>query len=121
MNIKLIVTEQDYNEAMARIDALMDLDPEENSIEDIELNALALLIEQYEDKHYKIDLSSVSAIDVVKFRMEQNGLDRKAMQEYLGTSSRVSEVLNGKRPLSLNMIKKLNKGLNIPAELLISG
>ena len=58
-------------------------------------------------------------IEAIKFRMDQQGLAKKDMVEYFGSASKVSEVLNGKRPLSINMIRKLNKGLGIPADILI--
>ena len=84
-----------------------------------EFEILALLAENYESKHYPIDTGSVTPLDIIKFRMEQNGLTAKDMTAYLGSPSKVSEVLNGKRPLSLTMIKKLHKGLHIPADLLL--
>ena len=84
-----------------------------------EFEMLALLVKNYEDKHYKIDTSEVTPLDIIKFRMEQNGLTAKDMTAYLGSPSKVSEVLSGKRPLSLTMIKKLHKGLHISADLLL--
>lgn len=117
--IKIIKTYEDYSEAMARLSALMDLNPTPETDEDLELQALAALIEAYEDKHFHIDTSKVTPLDIIKFRMEQNGLTQKDMTAYLGSPSKVSEVLSGKRPLSLAMIKKLHHGLKIPADLLI--
>lgn len=114
-SIKIIRNQDDYEQAMARLDALMD-----NNEDSDELAALAAVIEVYENKHYVIDTSKVSALDVIKFRMQQNGLTQQDMQQYLGSASKVSEVLNGKRSLSLTMIRKLNKGLHIPAELLLN-
>lgn len=119
--IKIIKTHQDHEEAMARLSALMDSDPAPESDDDLELQALAALIEAYENKHFHIDTSEVTPLDIIKFRMEQNGLTPKDMTAYLGSPSKVSEVLNGKRPLSLTMIKKLHHGLKIPADLLIGG
>lgn len=118
-SVKIIKTHQDHEEALNRLDALMDLNPAPNSDEDLELQALSVLIAAYEEKHYKIDTSKITPLDIIQFRMEQNGLTHKDMQKYLGSPSKVSEVLSGKRPLSLAMIKKLHHGLKIPADLLI--
>lgn len=112
--IKIIRNQDDYEQAMARLDALMDSGDDND-----ELAALAAVIEVYENKHYAIDTTSISPVEIIKFRMEQNGLTQQDMQQYLGSASKVSEVLNGKRNLSLTMIRKLNKGLHIPAELLL--
>ncbi|MGF6147775.1 Predicted transcription regulator containing HTH domain [Kingella potus] len=117
--VKIIKTPADHEAALARLDELMDTDPAPNSDDDMEMQALAVLIAAYEDKHYKIDTSSVTPLDIICFRMEQNGLTAKDMAAYLGSPSKVSEVLSGKRPLSLTMIKKLHHGLKIPADLLI--
>lgn len=117
--IKIIKTHEDYREAMARLTTLMDLDPMPETDDDLELQALAVLIEAYENKHFHIDTGKVTPLDIITFRMEQNGLTPKDMTAYLGSPSKVSEVLNGKRPLSLAMIKKLHHGLKIPADLLI--
>ena len=95
------------------------LDHEMTEAEAEEFEMLALLVKNYEDKHYKIDTSEVTPLDIIKFRMEQNGLTAKDMTAYLGSPSKVSEVLSGKRPLSLTMIKKLHKGLHISADLLL--
>ncbi|MBN2789228.1 MAG: hypothetical protein JXR69_03485, partial [Candidatus Delongbacteria bacterium] len=78
---------------------------------------LALLIKDYEDVHYKIDLPD--PVEAIKFRMEQMGLKNKDLIEIIGSKSKVSEVLNKKINLSLNMIKKLHSILGIPAEVLI--
>lgn len=115
--IKVIKTEQDHAEAMARLMALMDQDPAEGSDEDNELEVLSVLIEQYENIHFPID--KPHPVEAIKFRMEQQGLTRKDMVTYFGSQSRVSEVLNGKRALSLGMIRKLHHGLGIPADVLI--
>ncbi|MGR6980915.1 helix-turn-helix domain-containing protein [Testudinibacter sp. P27/CKL/0425] len=118
-SVKLIANEQDYREALARLSDLMDLEPEEESENGLELNALALLIAAYEAKHYPFPTDDVTALDIIKFKMEQNQLSAKDMVKYLGSPSKVSEVLNGKRKLSLSMIKKLHYGLGIPADLLL--
>lgn len=117
MKARIIKTEADYEEALARIDALMDADPDSGSDEGKELELLAMLVEQYEDVHYPTDLPS--PVEAIKFRMEQAGLKQADLVPYIGSKSKVSEVLNGKRPLSINMIRKLHKGLGIPADVLL--
>jgi HTH-type transcriptional regulator/antitoxin HigA len=77
-----------------------------------------LLVEKYEDDHYAIPPSD--PVEAIKFLMEQNNLSRKDLEPYIGTSGRVSEVLNKKRTLTLAMIKKLHEGLKIPYECLIA-
>lgn len=115
--IKVIKTAEDHSDAMERLMTLMDADPEEGSTEDNELEVLALLIEQYESAQFSTDLPD--PVEAIKFRMEQQGLTRKDMRPYFGSDSKTSEVLNGKRSLSLLMIRKLHKGLEIPADVLI--
>ncbi|HFC8547131.1 TPA: type II toxin-antitoxin system HigA family antitoxin [Neisseria lactamica] len=117
--IKIIKTHEDHAEALSRLSALMDTDPAPDTDGDLELQALAALIEAYETKHFKIDTGGVIPLDIIKFRMEQNGLTQKDMTVYFGSPGRTSEVLNGKRPLSLAMIRRLHYGLKIPADLLI--
>lgn len=117
-NIPLIRTEDDYIQAMQRLDLLMDSDLNEE--ESLELEALALLIQAYERKHYTFPTDDVTALDMIQFKMEQNNLTPKDMGVYLGSPSKVSEVLSGKRPLSLTMIRKLYHGLGIPAQLLLA-
>jgi HTH-type transcriptional regulator/antitoxin HigA len=115
MNINPIKTEADYDAALERIELLMDA--EMNSPEGDELDILVTLIEAYEDKHHPI--APPDPVEAIIFRMEQDGLDRKDLEPYLGGSGRVSEVLNRQRPLSINMIRKLWEGLHIPLESLI--
>jgi HTH-type transcriptional regulator/antitoxin HigA len=115
MEIKILKTEDDYEAALERIEALMDAAP--GSSEEEELELLAMLVERYEAEHYPIELPD--PVEAIKFRMDQEGLTRKDMIKYLGSQSKVSEVLNYKRPLSLSMIRALTEGLNLPAEVLI--
>ena len=82
------------------------------------MEVLVTLIEVYEQKHYPI--ISADPIEAIKFRMEQQGLCQKDLEPYIGSSGRVSEVLNRKRRLSLKMIKRLHDGLHIPYESLLS-
>jgi HTH-type transcriptional regulator/antitoxin HigA len=93
----------------------MDAHPGSADFEELEL--LTLLIEKYEDEHYPIDCPD--PVEAIKFRMEQQGLSARDMIPYLGSQSKVSEVLNHKRPLSLAMIHALSQGLGIPAEVLV--
>ena len=118
--VNLITNETDYHQALERLDVLMDLDPTEESEAGLELEALALLIQSYEKKHHAFPTDDVSVLDMIRFKMEQNELTAKDMTAYLGSPSKVSEVLSGKRPLSLTMIKKLYHGLDIPAQLLLT-
>ena len=115
MAIHPIKTEDDYKKAMMRIEALMDALPETK--EGDELDVLATLVEAYERDHFPID--SPDPVEAILFRMEQMGIDRKALEPYLGGRSRVSEVLNRKRGLSMNQVRKLHHGLNIPLENLL--
>ena len=115
MNNKMIRNESDYQSALKCLSALMQADS--GTPEGDKLELLALLIENYEKEHFPIPLPD--PIEAIKFCMEQQGLTRKDMQQYFGSQSKVSEVLNRKRPLSLTMIRALEKGLGIPAEVLI--
>ena len=116
MNIKPIKTEKDYEAALKRVEILWD-NAKPNTVEGDELDILATLIEQYESKKYHIDLPD--PIEAIKFRMEQMGLTQKDLAKMIG-ANRVSEILNRKRKLSLNMIRILYSNLNIPAESLIA-
>ena len=82
------------------------------------MEILVTLIEAYENKHSPI--SAADPIEAIKFRMEQQGLTQKDLEPFIGSSGRVSEVLNHKRGLSLSMVKRLHEGLNIPYESLLS-
>jgi len=115
MEPKVLKTEADYEAALAYVETLMDAAP--GSQEEEALEVFALLIETYEQAHHPIDLPD--PIEAIKFRMEQQGLQQKDMVPYLGSQSKVSEVLNRKRPLSLTMIRALHEGLGIPAEVLL--
>jgi HTH-type transcriptional regulator / antitoxin HigA len=101
--------------ALSRIDKLMDAAPGTPEMDELEL--LTALVEMYEGRHYPI--ASPDPVEAIRFRMDQLGLTQKDMAPYFGTKSKVSEVLNGKRPLSLAMMRSLNKNLEIPAEVLL--
>jgi HTH-type transcriptional regulator/antitoxin HigA len=115
MNINLIKNEDDYNTAINRIDMIINAKADTDEIKELEL--LSILIEDYESKHYTID--APDPISALLFRMEQLSLTRKDLEKYIGPRSRVSDILNHKRKLSISMIRKLNKYLHIPAEILI--
>lgn len=115
MKIHPIKTRADHEKALARAEALMDAKP--GTPKGDELDVLTTLIEVYESKHYPI--APPGPIEAILFRMEQAGLTRKNLEPYLGGRGRVSEVLNGKRPLSLKMIRMLHADLGIPLESLI--
>ena len=115
MKPKVLKTEQDYEDALKHVESLMDVAP--GSPEADELEVFALLVEAYEKEHYPIDLPD--PIEAIKFRMEQAGLTQKDVAPYFGGQSRVSEVLNRKRSLSLSMMRALHEGLGIPAEVLL--
>jgi len=116
MEIKPIKTEKDYNMSIKRIEDLWGA--KRDTPEGDELDLLCTLVESYEMKHYPI--APPDPIDAIKFRMEQMGMTKADMVKYLGSQSRVSEILNGKRRLTLKMVKSLYKGLKIPAEILLA-
>jgi HTH-type transcriptional regulator/antitoxin HigA len=115
MQAKIIKTETEYDQALSRISELMDANPDTPEGDELEL--LVTLVEIYEAREYPIDLPD--AVSAIKFRMEQQGLKQKDLVSYIGSKSKVSEVLSGKRPLSLSMIRNLHAGLGIPAEALL--
>lgn len=117
MEIRPIKTEQDYDAALAEVEALWGAEPDTPNGD--KLDVLITLIEAYEVKHHPI--APPDPVEAILFRMEQTGLQRKDLEPYIGHSGRVSEVLNHKRPLTLEMIRKLWKGLHIPLESLIQG
>lgn len=114
---RIIKNDSDYDMAMERLSELIELCPAIDTPEGDELEHISILIEHYENKNFQVD--KPSAIDAIKFRMDQDGLTPKDMVAYLGSRSKVSEVLNGKRRLSKAMMKKLNSGLGIPLDILI--
>lgn len=117
MNIRLIKDKEQYAAAMARLSALMTLDPKPGTPEDNELELLALVIEDYERKI--VPPVVADPVEAILFRMDQSGLTRKDLIPYIGSMPKVSEVLSRKRPLSLSMIRRLHRGLGIPADVLV--
>jgi len=117
MNIKPIRNDKDLQDAFRRLEAIFQA--EEGTPEADEAEVLVTLIEVYENKHYPI--GPADPVEAIKFRMEQQGLTPKDLENYIGPSGRVSEILNRKRPLSLRMVKRLHEGLHIPYESLLAG
>ena len=115
MDIQPIKTEADYDRALAEINTLWGSEPDTQ--EGDRLDILMTLVEAYETRHHSID--PPDPVDAILFRMEQQGLTRKDLEPIIGSRSRVSEVLNRKRTLSLEMIRNLHKRLNIPLESLV--
>ena len=115
MKPKILKTESEYEQALEVVDSLMEAAP--GSPEEDELELWSLLVEQYEDTHHPID--PPDPIEAIKFRMEQLGLEQKDLTQYIPAKSKVSEVLNRKRPLSLGMIRALHEHLGISAEVLV--
>ena len=112
MNVKIIKSKEGYAEAMERLSALMSLDPVAGSDDDNELGLLALVIADFE--HQTVPPVQVDPIESILFRMDQMNLSRKDLIPYIGSISKVSEVLSRKRPLSLPMIRRLNRALASP-------
>ena len=115
MDIKPIKTESDYNAALSEIEDLMEADL--NTPEGDKLDVLTTLVEAYEEKHYPI--GPPDPVEAILHQMESQGLTRGDLEAYLGSRARVSEILNRKRSMSLQMIRRLQKGLGISAEILI--
>jgi HTH-type transcriptional regulator/antitoxin HigA len=115
MDIKPIRTRRDYKAALAEIERLFDAKP--GTPDGDRLDVLATLVEVYEQQHYPI--LPPDPVEAILYFMESRGMGRKDLEPYLGSRAKVSEVLNRKRPLSIEMIRRLHEGLGIPAEVLI--
>ena len=115
MNIKPIKTENDYKQALERLEIIFDA--KLNSAEGDELEVLGILIDQFENQNFPIGLPD--PIEAIKFRMEQMGYNQTDLANIVGLKSRASEILNRKRKLSLEMIRQLHERLNIPTDVLI--
>jgi HTH-type transcriptional regulator / antitoxin HigA len=110
-----IRSEADYDAALERIDALMGAKP--GSAEGDELDVLATLVDAYEEKRFPMD--APDPVTAIQFRMEQQGLTRKDLEPMIGSRARVSEVMTGKRGLTLAMVRRVRSGLGISADLLV--
>ena len=117
MLLKPIKNELDYDNALTRVDVLMEINPKIGTPESDELEILVMLIEKYEEKEWAI--AEPDPIEAIKVRMEQLDLKQKDLVPYIGNKSKVSEVLNRKVGLSLNMITNIAAGLHLPLESLI--
>ncbi|MDT0645026.1 helix-turn-helix domain-containing protein [Zunongwangia sp. F363] len=115
MRIKPIRSEEDYQNALQRIDEIFDA--KRGTEEGDELEILAILTDNYENEHFPIGMPD--PIEAIKFRMEQMGMKQKDLAEVFGFKSRVSEILSKKRKLTLEMVRKLNTTLHIPTEVLV--
>jgi HTH-type transcriptional regulator/antitoxin HigA len=115
MHLKPIKTKADYEAALREIERLWGAD--EGTAEGDRLEILTTLVESYEEAHFPMDLPD--PIEAIKFRLEQQGEDQKSLIGIIGNRTRVYEILRRDRPLSLAMIRRLNKHLCIPAEILI--
>ncbi|MDH1255079.1 transcriptional regulator [Comamonas thiooxydans] len=117
MQVKAIRTEADYLEALRQVSELIDLDPERESPEGERLEVIGTLVQAYEAEHHPID--PPDPIEAIRFRMDQSGMGVRDLVPFIGPLNRVYEVLARKRPLTLHMIRRINKGMGIPAEVLI--
>jgi HTH-type transcriptional regulator/antitoxin HigA len=115
--LKVIKTNEDYEEALANIETLLDRNPASGTPEGNRLDLLILLIKDYESKNFPSE--APNPIKAILFRMEQQNLTQRDLIPYIGSRSKVSEVLSGKRPLTLSMIRALHSGLGIPIKALI--
>ena len=115
MEIKPIKTENDYNQALQRLEIIFDA--KNGSPEGDELEVLGILIDKYENEKFPISLPD--PIEAIKFRMEQMGYNQNDLANIVGLKSRASEILNRKRKLSLEMIRQLHERLHIPTDVLI--
>ena len=113
MKPKVLKSERDYKAALAYVERLMD----QSSPDEAELELWSLLVENYEETHFSI--AAPDPIEAIRFRLEQAGLQPSDLLPYLQSKSKISEVMNRKRPLSLTMIRALHDGLKIPAAVLV--
>ena len=116
MKIKLIKTDAEYEQALKRLEKIFDA--KQGTPESDEADILGMLIDEYEKKHYPIE--APDPIEAIKIRMEEMQLKQADMVEIIGEKSRVSEVLNRKRRLTVNMIRNITKRLNISPNVLIN-
>lgn len=117
MSLRIIRSEEDYKKALQEIEVLMDSDPSVGTSESDRLEILSLLLEEYEDRNYPI--APPDPIEAILFRMEQQRLRQRDLVPFIGSRSKVSEILSRSRPLSLSMIRALHTGLGIPADVLL--
>ncbi len=116
MKIRAIKTEEDYQKALKRLQEIFH--SQAGTVEGDEAEVISILIEKFEDEHYPI--GAPDPIEAIKFRMEQLEMDNNDLAKIIGYKSRVSEIFNRKRKLTLKMIKNLHNKMNIPYEALLS-
>jgi HTH-type transcriptional regulator / antitoxin HigA len=117
MNVSLIKNEAQYDDALHRVYQLMQTDIREGSPESDEVELLSVLVKEYEVKYHP--MPTLNPLEAIKLRMKQMDISESQLTELFGARSRKSEILSGKRKLSLAMIRKISKTLSIPAEVLI--
>ena len=115
--MKVIRTDTEYHDALESIEKLMDRDPDEGTPDADKLEVLTLLVEDYESKKFPTSLPG--PVEAIKFRMEQQNLAQRDLIPYIGSRGKVSEVLSGKRTLTLSMMRALHANLGIPAKVLL--
>ena len=115
MKVAPIRNDNDYQNALNRLEDIFDA--KKGTDEGDELEIISILIDRYENENFPIEMPD--PIEAIKFRMEQMGMNQKDLAEVVGFESRVSEILNKKRKLTLSMIRKLNTNLHIPTEVLV--
>lgn len=113
--MKVIKTRSEYNKALKRLEEIFEARP--NTPKGDELELLSLLVDKYEKEQFPISMPD--PIEAIKFRMEQMGYSQKDLAQIIGLKSRASEILNKKRPLTLEMIRNIHNKLNIPTQVLI--
>ena len=118
VNVNPIRDEESYETAMRELDGLLNAKPDE--MDEDKLDVLTALIHSYEQQVHRPQIDKPEPIDVILFVMDQRGLSRTDLEPMIGERGRVSDILNRKRPLTINMIRRLSVGLNIPADLLIA-
>src|ERR1041385_865063 len=115
MDIAPVKSQRDYRRVLKEIEGLMNA--RRNTPQGDRLDVLVTLVEAWERKHYPLDLPD--PVEAIKYHMEQNGLQPRDLVPFIGSRNRVHEILNRRRELTLNMIRKLHEGLRVPAESLI--
>lgn len=115
--VTLIKTDDELHAALEELDVLMDLGQERTQHQEDMYDLLALVIEHYESQRFYFE--EPDPVDMIEFEMDQRGLRQRDLIPYLGSKSRVSEILNRKRKLTLKMMRKLHEGLSIPLEILV--
>ena len=118
MDIHPIRNDADHRAALQQVARYFENEPPPGSEDGDRFEILLTLIEAYESRHFPIDLPD--PVEAIKFRMEQSGLGVKDLEPMIGRPNRVYEILNRKRPLTLAMIRRLHRGLGIPAEVLVA-